>query len=203
MHVSSPMFGTVTKNLDPDGLGRVKVRVPGYLEPETDKWCLPAGWPGSGGLEYGSRYPVPVGAQVMLFFEQGDSLAQGIYIPILYGKTQDGMAAGPTCVTNSPTGVVAAEQQVERVCLWEDQDLAIYVTMHEDDKRIALLHKTSGSNITIYGTDGADGKSTSIAIESTTDIRIKAIGLVDIQGSVVQINGKRAMPGPPSKPGGF
>ena len=42
-------WGSVIRNDDPEKLGRVKVFIPGLLEPQSP-WAWPVGFPGSGGV---------------------------------------------------------------------------------------------------------------------------------------------------------
>lgn len=189
------MYAIVTRTDDPKGLGRVRACVPGWKEPEFPYWLRPAGWPGAGGVKFGSRYPMEKGAQIAIMFEHGDPDAGAIYLPAIYGSDRKtGQVLGPAAILSDGTSEMTPEQQQERVCLWEDEAFTIYVSMHEGDKRLSLHHKPSGSNITMYGTDG-DGQSVSIDIYSQTSLRLKADGLVDISGSVVQIQDRRVAVG--------
>lgn len=64
--------GEVTRRDDPDGLGRVKVRIAGIVEPETPNWAMPCGHPGAGSAQHGHWEPPAVGANVIVFFKLGD-----------------------------------------------------------------------------------------------------------------------------------
>ena len=63
--------GVVTKNDDPEKLGRVKVRIPGLVDPES-AWAFPMGAPGGGSKRHGFFSPPVVGAEVCVFFHGGD-----------------------------------------------------------------------------------------------------------------------------------
>ncbi|MEO1337603.1 MAG: phage baseplate assembly protein V, partial [Myxococcota bacterium] len=64
-------IGYVTERDDPAGLGRVRVCVPGVLEPQS-AWAWPLGTSGGGAKDHGF-FAVPViGAEVGVFFNQGD-----------------------------------------------------------------------------------------------------------------------------------
>jgi hypothetical protein len=64
--------GEVTRRDDPDGLGRVKIRIPGLIEPETPNWAFPMGGKGGGFAQHGDWQPPPVGATVEVLFKLGE-----------------------------------------------------------------------------------------------------------------------------------
>lgn len=64
--------GEVTRRDDPDGLGRVKIRIAGIVEPETPNWAFPMGAPGGGMAQHGHWEPPPVGSNVDVFFKLGE-----------------------------------------------------------------------------------------------------------------------------------
>ncbi|TXH31745.1 MAG: baseplate assembly protein [Rhodospirillaceae bacterium] len=62
--------GTVSNNIDPQGLGRLQVAVPSVLGPAANAWampCLPIAGPQAGILAL-----PPIGASVWVEFEAGD-----------------------------------------------------------------------------------------------------------------------------------
>lgn len=187
--VPGPVPAVVTDINDPQGQGCIKARVPGLCEPQTHFWCTPMGWPGAGAPGQGSRYPMQLGAQVMLFFLRGDPDLGAAYLPSCYGA-QTGVNVGPTSVTASEPSA-----QNERVCLWEDERFAFYITMHAEDRRLAMVDKVSGSSITLDATDGDNHKSISISIEAQTGILLKTDGLISLRAGRVEINGKPVMAG--------
>ena len=74
--------GFVLERDDPDGLGRVKVTVPGILE-ESD-WAFPVGVPGGGAGQGGLWWVPKVNASVAVFFVAGDIEAPR-YMPSHWG----------------------------------------------------------------------------------------------------------------------
>lgn len=74
-HDAAPMLGLyvgyVVQRDDPEQLGRVKICVPGVLEPES-AWAWPLGT-GGGGSKDAGLFAVPdLGAEVGVFFNRGD-----------------------------------------------------------------------------------------------------------------------------------
>jgi len=63
--------GVVTDNVDPEKRGRVRIRIPGVLEPQS-RWVMPIGC-GGGGSDGQGYYMVPtIGANVAVQFKHGD-----------------------------------------------------------------------------------------------------------------------------------
>ena len=79
-------IGYVTAREDPEQLGRVRVCVPGLLEPESD-WAWPLGTCGGGAKDCGFFAVPPLGAEVAVFFEQGDIVAPR-YLSTNWGKPE-------------------------------------------------------------------------------------------------------------------
>jgi hypothetical protein len=74
--------GTVVDNVDPSGLGRVKVKVPAVSELKTSVWAMPC--VPIAGVQSGFFVLPPVGSQVWVEFEAGqvaDPIWTGGYWP--------------------------------------------------------------------------------------------------------------------------
>ena len=85
-------LGYVTHRDDPEGLGRVRVCIPGLIEPHS-AWAWPLGTCGGGSKDRGFFAVPEVGAEVAIFFNQGDPEAPH-YISAHWGKP-DGMSEVP------------------------------------------------------------------------------------------------------------
>jgi hypothetical protein len=206
------LWGFVTDNRDPNGLGRVRFSVPGMFEPFHPEWALPLGWPGAGGLKSGSKYPVEINAQIAIFFEKGDISAPAGYFPALYGALQ-GVPAGPPMVSEvyrgaAPSAVAgatgapkafsqAAQDVLDTTVIWEDESFRFFITSQDNDKRFVMVDKKTGSGIELNAADGAQGNSVSLTLAGNTSVTIESKGVVDIRGAIVQIQGRRVM----TKPG--
>ena len=184
--------GIVTRNDDPDGTGRIKVLIPGVLEPETPYWVMPGGWPGAGGVGRGSQYPPPaIGGQVIVIFEYGvyaDPDSHAFYLTGYYGQTEAGIQAGPEVISEA-SGPVDAHK---RTVLWEGDSLMAYFVDDDTDKKLVLMAKGTGSKIEINAADGIGGKSETIYIEARTCLSLYSKGMIDIKADgLVQIQGRR------------
>lgn len=185
--------GIVTNIDDPEGTGRIKVRIPGLFdEPEAPYWIMPAGWPGAGKVGRGSQYPPPpINAHVYIMFEYGvwkSPDAHAVYLTGYYGILEDtNVQAGPEIISDAPT----AERAHQRVVLWEGDSLIAYIIEDEDEERLIMQAKATGSKIEINAKDGTGGKSETIYIEARTMLSLYSKGLLDIKSdSRVQIQGR-------------
>lgn len=184
------LIGIVVANNDPNAMGRVKVRIPGVWEPEAPGWILPACWPGGGGIsKTGSQYPPPeVGAQVFVLYEHGvwwKTDGQAIYLAGYYGA-KEGESLSPETIGQASD----YEGANKRTVIWENEKVAIAVIDEDDDKRIILTAKTTGSKIEVNAMDNDDGNSESIYIEGRTTVSIYSDGIIDLSAPIVQINGR-------------
>ena len=90
--------GEVVDRADPEGLGRVRVRIPGLIEPAS-AWAFPLGTLG-GGTDRRGFFAVPErGAEVGVLFHQGD-VDHPFYLAGHWGKP-DGLDAQSGCKTDA------------------------------------------------------------------------------------------------------
>ncbi len=171
--------GVVTNNADPLKIGRVKLRIPGVVEPDSD-WAFPLAMAGGGENAIGF-YAVPkIGAEVGVWFLQGDP-DRPFYVAGHWGA--------PGNVGQAPTPVreaTAADAPLIR-CLETENYLLIF-----DDrpasKGFEIRDKSCGDRIAY------DGVTRAIELKSTTAIRITSTGAVDISGLTITLNGRPVMP---------
>lgn len=181
----------VRENNDPEGLGRVRVELPGLMT-LTPYWVMPAERRKGDGE--GSQYPPPdVGEPVCVTFMYGEWMAPdsvAFYFGSFHGVLASGASAGPTI----PASAASADSARKHAVLWESAGLVAYVYSDpdNDDEKLVLKAKTSGSKIEINARDGASGKAESIYIEARTLLSLYSVGLLDIRSdTAVQIQGRR------------
>jgi hypothetical protein len=85
--------GEVTRNDDPDSLGRVKARVPRLFGDEETGWALPA-FPYGGKREQGFFVVPDVGSSIWVEFEEG-YLSHPIWSGVWYGSGELPESASP------------------------------------------------------------------------------------------------------------
>ncbi|WP_428263678.1 phage baseplate assembly protein V [Haliangium sp.] len=161
---------------DPDKLGRVRVQVPGLLEPMSG-WAYPAGTVGGGAKDCGFFAVPPKGAEVYVFFVGGD-LDQPRYLAGHWGVTDAGNEVPAEAQRPSPDNRVIATP-----------NFRIELDEGVGSRGLRITNKTTGDLIELNAEDN------SITIQATTALTLRATGLVDISGAIVQINGRPVLAG--------
>lgn len=167
----SVVLGQVTDNDDPEGLGRVKLMVPGLVEPESD-WA----WPMNGGARnFGLFMVPPVGAQVMVFWERGDIEGTVFYQPGPWaGAAPD--AEEDSDQSEVPDEARASEKPQEVVVLSTPRFL---ITLDESGGVMSMRSRNSQARVEID--------------DKTGSISILAKSTVSIEGSYVRIDGMKVV----------
>lgn len=169
-------LGAVVDRADPEQLGRVRVKVPGLVEPASG-WAWPLGTVGAGADR--GLFSVPdVGATVAVFFRQGD-LQEPFYLCSAWGKPGGASDVPPEAQASPPDNHV-----------WATPTFLVELDERSDGRRLALTNRATGDRIVL------DGETNAIEIDATTDVSISATGRVSITGLVVSINGRVVAPGP-------
>jgi hypothetical protein len=171
--------GTVFSNEDPEGLGRVRVRIPGLCEPAS-AWAWPFGLPGAGGADRGGFIAPPKGADVVVFFRNGD-----IDHPF-YAGGNFGLPGG---VSEAPTPAKTAGAQAHKVAVLETDLWRVSMDSRPTSPYLIVENKTTGDKIEI------DGLTAGILLDAKAALQLKAIGIVRIDGLQVIINGRTVRPG--------
>ena len=172
--------GVVVDREDPEQLGRVKFRIPGLIEPSSP-WALPAGTMGGGSKGRGAFFVPRAGAEVYVFFVGGD-VDEPRYLAGHWGVTDtDGNEVPEEAQSNPPDNHVVATE-----------NFRIEMDESDGDKKLKLKNRKNGDFIELNAEDN------SITIQATTALTIQATGVVDIRGTLLQLNGRSVLPA--SKP---
>jgi uncharacterized protein involved in type VI secretion and phage assembly len=173
-------IGQVVDRADPERLGRVRVQVPGLVEPAS-AWAFPLGTVG-GGSDRRGFFAVPeVGAEVGVLFHQGD-VDHPYFLCGHWGKP-DGATEVPEPVKNlsvADTPQVRAFETGRFLLVFDDR------AGHE---ALVIKDKRSGDQLEL------DGVGMGITIKGTAALILKADGVVSIEGTTVVINGRLVLPG--------
>ncbi len=162
--------GVVVDREDPENLGRVRVRIPGVMEPFSP-WALPLGTGGGGSANRGLFTVPDVGAEVGVFFNQGDPKAPH-YLTGNWGKP-GGESEVPPQARNTYDNTVLATA-----------DFRVEVNQTEGERVLRLSNVRTGDVVEL----NADRNS--ILIAGTTSVQIQAVGEIALDASVITIGGR-------------
>lgn len=172
--------GVVTAINDPLKIGRVKVRVPGLLEPDSG-WALPLNV--GGGAEALGFYFVPeVGAEVAVWFHQGD-VDELHYIPGCFRAPGRSSGLNERITAKSP-------EDAPKVKVIETDRFLVVLDDSEDTPAMILRDKVSGDGVEL------NALTRQMTITATSSISITSVGTVAIEGVNVTINGRPVAPSP-------
>ncbi|MEO7729591.1 MAG: phage baseplate assembly protein V, partial [Kofleriaceae bacterium] len=168
-------IGHVVERADPERLGRVRVRIPGLIEPAST-WAFPLGTVG-GGADRRGFFAVPeTGAEVGVLFHQGD-VDHPYYLCGHWGK--------PAGATEIPAPArQLSDEDTPQVRAFETGRYVLAFDDRAGKESLVIQDKKSGDQIEL------DGASMGITIKGTAALLLKADGVIAIEGTTVVINGR-------------
>jgi len=161
-------IGTVVKR-DPE-LRRIKFEIEGFIEPESP-WAYPIGSMAGGSANVGAGGVPREKAQVLVWFANGD-IERPFYAPAHWGEGEI-----PEEVADKPDATI-----------WSSENWAIVLDDSEGSNELRIINRKTGDTFEM------DAESNSIRIAATTSLVIECLGVVDISGAAVQINGRKVAP---------
>lgn len=165
------VFGFVTNREDPNGDGRVKVRVPGVVEPESPEWAEPIGVPGGGSAKRGHYEPPAVNAIVAVFAKWGDP-DRLVYLAGPWGR--------PGGVADVPTGA-AVEGDDRQAAVTEDEAWRITRDSRTTGELFEILSKTVGLQLVL----DADADKLFLGSDAATDALVKGTSYKSDESSML------------------
>ena len=184
--------GVVVSNDDPLGNGRVKVRVPNVIEPESD-WVEPGALPGGGGPQHGLFVVPPLKADVLVFFLGGNPDR-----PRYMGghwALRDGHPEHPTVVREA-SNKGSANANVTSL---ETKNWALVLDDRPGQERAWLTAKSTVDSTSAQDPDGGaaltvelDLVTGKIAVAAPGGVALRSTGEVSIQASVIRL-GRRTV----------
>jgi hypothetical protein len=169
-------IGHVTDRLDPEGLGRVRVCIPGILEPHSG-WAWPLGTCGGGSRDHGFFAVPEVGAEVAVFFNQGDTSAPPYYLSAQWGKPQGESEVPEEARRNPPDNRVIATPTFR-----------IELDESEGSKKLKLTNRRTGDHLVF------DAETNTVTLLGTTSITVRAVGAISLEAPHVTIAGRVVRP---------
>lgn len=175
-------LGEVVDNADPERVGRVRVRVPGVVEPASG-WAWPIGASGGGFDRRGAYWPPAKGAAVLVFFLGGD-VERPVFFPGPWGfpagvPETPGPVGGYT--TPGADGVAPPREQIApadapRIKAVETDHFVVVVDEREGRALLRVEAKKSGDHLLFDAVNHtADLKTSNVlTIRSDTAINLDA-----------------------------
>ena len=200
--INGVMVGIVTNNQDPDGLGRVKVRLPWLSDTNESSWSRLCSF--MAGKDRGGFFLPEVGDEVLVAFENGD-----INRPIVLGALWNGVDTPPETNSDGKNNVRKIKSRSGHEIIFHDDSGQEKLEIHTQAGHSLVLDDSSGSEkITVNDKSGSnsivfDSAQGSITVESGTKLKIKsqmveiesggtmtikAGATLTLKGAVVQIN---------------
>jgi hypothetical protein len=181
--------GIVYDREDPKKVGRVRVEIPGLMDNPATGWAWPIGMPGSGAAQQGSKWVPKLGAEVVVWFKQGDPDAPR-YLSSLWGDDTDTGNEIPGNVQkitqDIETGAFTTEEltksQAPDVHVWETNDFRVYIDERTGKRGLILQHKYTGDFIEY------DAETYGWQIKATSALIIDVDGLCSIRAGQLQLN---------------
>jgi uncharacterized protein involved in type VI secretion and phage assembly len=195
-YLTGAMAGVVTDNRDPDGLARVRVRLPWYGDGATSFWArLAVPMAGDG---RGTYFLPEVDDEVLVIAEAGDP--SHLYV---IGSLWNGKAGPPVTNDDGKNNERLIHSRSGHRLRFVDDEAAPEIDLELKDGAHVRLDKDgvvvdagNGNSISI-GSSGTieikaaqklDLKAPTIAISADASLEVKASGTLTLKGATVQIN---------------
>jgi Uncharacterized protein conserved in bacteria len=185
-------IGIVTNNQDPDGLGRIKVRLP-YLSDEDESHWARVVTPMAGN-DRGLYFLPEVDDEVLVAFEQGI-----VEFPYVLGSLWNGKDKAPEANDDGKNNFRTLKSRSGHVIRFDDTEGSEKIEIIDGAKKTSITISSSDGSINIVADadvtiQSSNGKLTlsgnGIEIKSQAGVKIEASQNMDLQaGSQLNIKG--------------
>lgn len=164
-------FGMYTGTVVKRNKKRVRFTIPGFIEPESP-WAIPIGAAGGGGKDRGLIGTPKLGATVCIWFANGE-LEHPYYCPANWGDDE------------IPEEVVDREDAV----IWSSETFAIILDETNGARKLRIVSRKTEEDFIEFNPE-----ENSMTISASTQLEIKALGQILIDGAQVLVNGRKIIP---------
>jgi uncharacterized protein involved in type VI secretion and phage assembly len=171
--------GEVVDRADPEGLGRVRLRVPGLIE-DASPWAWPLGSPGGGTKQRGLKMVPRLHAEVAVFFHGGNPDVP-YYMPAQWGTGE--------MLTEVASVPPAEAPDVDGL---ETERYAITIDNRPGHETLRIKDKQTGDMIEM---DGTTATGPGITIHGSAAVLIKTSGAFIVDATSAVINGRKVTDG--------
>lgn len=202
--INGVAIGIVTNNQDPDGMGRIKVHFPWLSDENESFWARISTL--MAGIDRGSFFIPEVDDEVLVAFGYGD-----INEPYIIGSLWNGVDLPPEDNADGKNNIRKIksrsgheiifndddEQQQEKLVIHTKAGHKIVLDDSSGSEKIVIMDKTESNYIEIDSNQNSmkiessmkmNIKSQDITIEAGGRMTLKSSGILEIKGSLVQIN---------------
>jgi hypothetical protein len=166
--------GVVVDNADPKKIGRCVIRIPGITSDDGGPWAFPIGMLGAGSNRRGQFAVPPIGADVAVWFEQGDPDSP------FYAGGNPGIEEVPPEVADDAT----TPEEATKVAAWETERWRIKIDSRAGKEEFHVEDKISGDVLEI------DGVNFGVRIKGTSVVEIIADGGIVLDAPSITIGGR-------------
>lgn len=171
-------IGQVTNNVDPEGVGRVRFQIPGFIEPES-AWAFPLGTLSGGGPQQGAFFVPPIGSDVGVLFHMGD-VDMPYYLGGHWGREEVPSMVEDVEPIDRPK-IRSIETKKFQILI--DDRTGDQEDLEAGKERLLIRYKdTDDDYIEI------DGLSRGVVVSGTSAVIVKAVGLIELNALQVQFN---------------
>lgn len=176
--------GIVVDNVDPEGLHRVRIDVPGVTR--LTSWARPLTM-GGGSAQRGSHIAPAVGADVAVWFTNGD-IERPLYAALHWGKPTpaEGQPIGeqPVTLRDAPPAEAHLVQALQL------GPLVVTVDERPGQRKLALQDIESGDSIVW------DFEKKGLVVRMTSAVLVESLGALDLNGLVTTVKRRLVTPVP-------
>ena len=191
-------IGVVTNNQDPEGMGRVKVRLPWLTDDDESHWARVVA--PMAGNQRGLYFLPEVDDEVLLAFEHGI-----VEFPYVLGALWNGMDKPPETNADGKNNTRTIKSRSGHVIRLDDSDGAEKIEIVDKSGKNSITFDASANTITIkadkdIAIESSNGRlklsgkgveiksSGAVRVEADQAMELKANGRMTVKGATVNIN---------------